>query len=291
MKIIFGAILTLRAMIFGFIYAVYIRIYIYISANNHGFLVTKITWTIPLGNWEPRPSAPPVVTKRPVTWRLFRPSLYLEFFKLDMLKVFFQVKEADFAATKHPRSNKMHETWDIISWRLILKLFIVWLHKRLKHAIPRPSDSTLLFVKWKNNHSSTVSNAAWQHITFCVTLTSVANMSHVFAAVAPTGFPAVHFLLSRAGPFVKFGHPCTGDIKWCYHDNFNLVGGWTNPFETYDRQIGNLPQIGVNITNIWNHHLATINQLPPNVKPLLQFFHFLFRRANWAEPGRKRVTS
>ncbi len=32
------------------------------------------------------------------------------------------------------------------------------------------------------------------------------------------------------------------------------VGGWTNPFEKYARQIGNLPQIGVKIKNIWNHH-------------------------------------
>ena len=30
-----------------------------------------------------------------------------------------------------------------------------------------------------------------------------------------------------------------------------LVGGWTNPSEKYARQIGNLPQVGVNIKNIW----------------------------------------
>ena len=29
-----------------------------------------------------------------------------------------------------------------------------------------------------------------------------------------------------------------------------LVGGWTNPFEKYDRQNGNLPQIGVKIKKI-----------------------------------------
>ena len=34
---------------------------------------------------------------------------------------------------------------------------------------------------------------------------------------------------------------------------FNLVGGWTNPFEKYARQLGNLPQIGVKIKHIWNH--------------------------------------
>ena len=38
-----------------------------------------------------------------------------------------------------------------------------------------------------------------------------------------------------------------------------LVGGWTNPSEKYARQIGNLPQIGVNIKNIWNHHLVLLS--------------------------------
>ena len=35
-----------------------------------------------------------------------------------------------------------------------------------------------------------------------------------------------------------------------------LVGGWTNPFEKYARQIGSSPQVGVKIKNIWNHHLV-----------------------------------
>ena len=33
-----------------------------------------------------------------------------------------------------------------------------------------------------------------------------------------------------------------------------LVGGWTTPSKNIS-QIGNLPQIGVNIKNLWNHHL------------------------------------
>ena len=39
----------------------------------------------------------------------------------------------------------------------------------------------------------------------------------------------------------------------------NLVGGWTNPSEKYDRQKWvHLPQIGGEIfKNIWNHHLVT----------------------------------
>ena len=28
-----------------------------------------------------------------------------------------------------------------------------------------------------------------------------------------------------------------------------LVGGWTNPFEKYARQIGSFPQVGMNIKN------------------------------------------
>ena len=34
-----------------------------------------------------------------------------------------------------------------------------------------------------------------------------------------------------------------------------LVGGWTNPIEKYARQNWNLPEIRVNIANVWNHHL------------------------------------
>ena len=34
-----------------------------------------------------------------------------------------------------------------------------------------------------------------------------------------------------------------------------LVGGF-NPSEKYARQIGNLPQVGMNIKHIWNHHLV-----------------------------------
>ena len=37
-----------------------------------------------------------------------------------------------------------------------------------------------------------------------------------------------------------------------------LVGGWTNPFETYDRQISSFPQVGVNIKNVWNHHPVSV---------------------------------
>ena len=45
-----------------------------------------------------------------------------------------------------------------------------------------------------------------------------------------------------------------GDMKWSHHISC-LVGGWTNPSKKYDRQIGILPQIGVKIKHIWNHHL------------------------------------
>ncbi len=35
-----------------------------------------------------------------------------------------------------------------------------------------------------------------------------------------------------------------------------LVGGWTNPFEKYARQIGSFPQVRVKIKHIWNHQPA-----------------------------------
>ena len=39
--------------------------------------------------------------------------------------------------------------------------------------------------------------------------------------------------------------------------NTTLVGGWTNPFEKYARQIGSFPQVGTNMKKyIWNHHLV-----------------------------------
>ena len=54
-----------------------------------------------------------------------------------------------------------------------------------------------------------------------------------------------------------------------------LVGGWTNPLEKYARQIGNLPQIGVKIKNIWNHHQENlINHLPG--KQVAVNFHQLY---------------
>ena len=37
-----------------------------------------------------------------------------------------------------------------------------------------------------------------------------------------------------------------------------LVGGWTNPFEKYARQVGNLPQAGLKIKHILNHHLGFV---------------------------------
>ena len=37
-----------------------------------------------------------------------------------------------------------------------------------------------------------------------------------------------------------------------------LVGGFNHPSEKYDRQNGNLPQIGVKIRNSWNHHLRVL---------------------------------
>ena len=49
-------------------------------------------------------------------------------------------------------------------------------------------------------------------------------------------------------PFLKVG--C---IRSLGEMSTNLVGGWTNPSEKYARQIGNLPQVGMKIKNVWNH--------------------------------------
>ena len=41
------------------------------------------------------------------------------------------------------------------------------------------------------------------------------------------------------------------DLSSLWVQKLFLVGGWTNPFEKYARQIGNLPQVGVKRNNLW----------------------------------------
>ena len=56
--------------------------------------------------------------------------------------------------------------------------------------------------------------------------------------------------LGRLAPWAKHKVPLSRNVV--------LVGGWTNPIEKYARQIGNLPQIGVEIKNAWNHDIVAI---------------------------------
>ena len=52
--------------------------------------------------------------------------------------------------------------------------------------------------------------------------------------------------------------------------NHHLVGGWTNPFEKYYRQIGSSPQgSGWKWTNIWNHHLENHHSGQVIIKAIL----------------------
>ena len=53
-----------------------------------------------------------------------------------------------------------------------------------------------------------------------------------------------------------------------YKDQPILVGGWTNPFEKYARQIGSLisPGRDEHWKNIWNHHLVVITRLRPSFR-------------------------
>ena len=72
-----------------------------------------------------------------------------------------------------------------------------------------------------------------------------------------------------------------------------LVGGF-NPSEEYARQNGNLPQIGVKINNIWNHHLVTYHYSIWTSKLMAKFkeefvchglsglkFHKVFQTKTW----------
>ena len=63
-----------------------------------------------------------------------------------------------------------------------------------------------------------------------------------------------------------------------------------NPFEKYARQNGKLPQVGVKINNIWNHHtknelIACHNEKPNNSRWKIPI-NFCFQICNWeASPG------
>ena len=60
-------------------------------------------------------------------------------------------------------------------------------------------------------------------------------------------------------------------FEWTITYNF-LVGGF-NPIENYISQIGSFPQVGVNIKNLWNHHL--VFYLPPFDDLRFNFFNWL----------------
>ena len=51
-------------------------------------------------------------------------------------------------------------------------------------------------------------------------------------------------------------------FRWCFFSwDGELVGGWTNPFEKYARQIGSFPQVRLKIKNVWNHHLVFLEMV------------------------------
>ena len=54
-----------------------------------------------------------------------------------------------------------------------------------------------------------------------------------------------------------------------------LVGGWTNPFETYTSQNGKLPQVRMNIKRKGNHHLDW-HRPPGRIWHVFTWFFFSF---------------
>ena len=64
---------------------------------------------------------------------------------------------------------------------------------------------------------------------------------------------------TRTKPSFRFlGPSVTKKSENVYEDKSAiLVGGWNKPSEKYAHQIGAFPQVGVKITNNWNHHLES----------------------------------
>ena len=60
----------------------------------------------------------------------------------------------------------------------------------------------------------------------------------------------------------------TATWKWCFP---KLVGGWTNPFEKYARQIGSFPQVGVKIKKIFETTTQKRIFPLPNFFPIFSF--------------------
>ena len=69
--------------------------------------------------------------------------------------------------------------------------------------------------------------------------------------------------------------------------NGKLVGGWTNPSETYARQIGSFPQVRVKIKHVWNHYLEKHGKTQQfeDVSPIQNGQNGAFSLSSWFSGG------
>lgn len=66
----------------------------------------------------------------------------------------------------------------------------------------------------------------------------------------------------------------------------NLIGGWTNPSDTYISQIGSSPKVGVN-TKIFETTIIVIHSIPPSLNsesPVSTTLHDLLPMADVDTP-------
>ena len=68
------------------------------------------------------------------------------------------------------------------------------------------------------------------------------------------------------------------EAGWIFMANLRLLVVFSHPSEKYaNRQIESFPQVGVKITNIWNHHLVEVADFF-STSIIVVFFHGFFER-------------
>ena len=109
-------------------------------------------------------------------------------------------------------------------------------------------STTVLYASFRKKNSWNKKKNSWRPFLWLIPIFGIILLSNSDSFVGTHIIPSQRYIKKTWISFSKDGIHLA---KW----NNILVGGF-NPFEKYARQIGNLPQIGMKIKNIWNHHLV-----------------------------------